>query len=55
MNLVTMVFKNANGKIIEKQVEERLASTYVAIGWKVKQEKVEKRERFYDQPKKLEK
>ncbi len=55
MNLVKMVFKNADGKIIEKEVEERLASTYIAIGWKVKSEKVEKHEKFYEQPKKLEK
>lgn len=55
MNLVTMIFENADGKIIEKKVEERLASTYIAIGWKVKKERAEKHERFYDQPKKREK
>lgn len=55
MELVTMVFKNADGETIEKEVETRLVSTYLAIGWKIKEKKVEKREKFYDQPKKIEK
>lgn len=39
MKLIKMVFKNADGKMIEKEVEERLASTYLSMGWKVKEEK----------------
>ena len=39
MNTVIMFIKNVDGKIIEKEVEERLVSTYKSIGWEVKKEK----------------
>jgi len=38
MKTVKMVFKNSDGKIVEKEIEERLVSTYKAIGWKIKSE-----------------
>ena len=57
MKLVAMTFVNSNGKTIEKEVEERLASTYKAMGWKVKTQKSAKSEKFYEptQSKRLEK
>ena len=38
MNSIKMTFKNADGQIIEKQVEERLVSTYKSMGWELKKE-----------------
>lgn len=48
MKLIKMILKNADGKVIEKEVEERLVSTYKSIGWEIKAEKSEKNERIYD-------
>ena len=48
MKLIKMILKNADGKVIEKEVEERLASTYKSIGWQVKEEKPEKVEKKYE-------
>lgn len=39
MKTVKMIFKNSDGKIVEKEIEERLVSTYKAIGWEIKNEK----------------
>ena len=48
MKLIKMILKNADGKVIEKEVEERLVSTYKSIGWELKDEKKEKNERIYE-------
>lgn len=42
MNTVKMNFKNSQGKIIEKDIEENLVSLYEHIGWKIKKEDVKK-------------
>ena len=52
MKYVEMTFKNTNGQIIEKQVEERLVSTYKSIGWKIKEEKRENNNNSFIKPKK---
>ena len=38
--MVKMEKKNVEGKLIVKNIEERLQSTYEAIGWKVSKGKV---------------
>ena len=35
-----------------KEVEERLSSTYLSMGWKIKGQKEENNDNFYSQPKK---
>lgn len=44
MKFIEMTLRNDDGQIIEKQVEERLVSTYKSMGWEIKEEKKEKKE-----------
>jgi len=43
MKIEIMTFQNSDGKIIEKEVEERLVSIYKANGWEIKVEKKEEK------------
>lgn len=40
MKTVKMTFKNSDGKTIEKDIEERLVSTYKSMGWELKKEEI---------------
>lgn len=54
METVIMFIKNADGKIIEKEVEARLVSTYKSIGWDVKKEvPLPKEEKSFSNPKRF--
>lgn len=39
MKTVRMYIKTKSGKTVSKEIEERLVSTYKAIGWEIKEEK----------------
>ena len=41
MKLIKMICKNVDGKVIEKEIEERLVSTYQSMGWELKGKKIE--------------
>lgn len=44
MKFIEMTLRNDDGQIIEKQVEERLVSTYKSMGWEIKEEKEKPKE-----------
>lgn len=39
METIKMTYVNIDGQEIEKDIEKRLVSTYISMGWKTKKEK----------------
>ena len=56
MKLVKMTYKNSDGSVIEKEIEEILVSTYKSMGWDLKKEpKSFKTESSFENSKRLNK